>query len=360
MYCNWRAPSHKKKSRIFIKITSLFFTLIWMLPTTAAEEKILNIYNWANYMPKQVLKKFSKQTGIHINYSEFDSNETLYAKLKSNPNIGYDLVVPSNYYIPRMIREHLIQPINLNRIPNYRWIKPYLLHRHFDPKNRFSIPYSWGITGIAVNRRYHPNDTINRWQDFWRPQYRNQLLILNDMRGAFNIALITLGYSINDKNKAHIYQAYLKLKALMPNIKLFNSDAEQNIYVDADATIGMGWNGDIYQAQQENKNIDFIFVKDHFILWIDSFVLCENAPHPNNAHLFLNFINQPEIAAEIALYNGYSSPNNGAIARLPKAQRDNPTFNPPMQLLKRAELEEDVGEAIQWYQKYWYQLKLLG
>ncbi len=349
----------------FVKSKAL---VVWMViailllfcPPIFANDKILNIYNWSNYMPQELIRIFQQESGIHINYSEFDSSETLYAKLKTNPDIGFDIIVPSSYYIPRMVREKMLHRLDKTHIPNLRYLNPALMGRAYDPQNDYSVPYTWGVTGIAVNTHYYNPNDIRCWQDLWRPQYRNQLLMLDDMREVFSVALIALGYSVNDTNPSHIHQAYQKLRQLLPNIRLFNSDAEQTTYVDEDANLGMAWNGDIVQVQKENPQVKFIYPKDGFVLWIDTIAIPAHAPHLANAYRFINFINRPDIAAKIAIYNGYSSPNLAAIDKLSESLRNNRTFNPSPKALEHASMENDLGNTNKVYEHYWQLLKMEG
>lgn len=336
----------------------LLLTSIFISQLSFAASNTLNVYNWADYMPMTVIKQFERETGIQVNYMEYDSNETLYAKLKADPHIGFDVIVPSSYYVQRMAQENMLRRLDHSKTGNEKFLNPRLLNQSYDPNNCYSLPFTWGITGIVVNKRYFNPKYFHQWQDLWKPQYKNQLLMMDDMRELFSIALITLGYSVNDTNPQHIKQAYLKLRQLLPNIKLFNSDATQNIYVDADATLGMGYNGDVYQAQQENPQIKFIFPNNHFVMWIDCLAIAKYAPHYKNALKFINFINRPDVAAKIAINNGYSSPNLKAITLLPARMRNSKTLNPSNQTLQRAEINKDVGNANTLYEKYWQQLKL--
>ncbi len=186
-------------------------------------------------------------------------------------------------------------------------------------------------------------------------------MMLDDMREVFSIALITLGYSINDTNPEHLKQVYLKLKQLMPNIKMFNSDAVQNILIDEDAYIGMEWNGETYIARQENPNLVYIYPQDGFPIWIDSLAIVKNAPHLNNAYKFINFLIRPDIAKKIALYSGYSSPNLAAVKMLPKNMQNNPVINPYQKTLQKGQLQLDLGAAAnKLYIKYWELLKIGG
>jgi spermidine/putrescine transport system substrate-binding protein len=340
-----------------IRLILLGLLYLVSLPCLAASN-VLNVYNWADFMPRSVIKKFEKRTGITVNYIEFDSNETLYAKLKANPKIGFDVIVPSSYYVERMSREHMLHKLDLSKLPNHQFLNPALLNKGFDPNNQYSLPFMWGTTGITLNDQYYQAKDFKYWSDLWKPAYKNQLLMLDDMREVFSIALIKLGYSINDKNPKHIKQAYLLLRKLLPNIKLFNSDAEINLYVDADIRLGMGWSGDVYLATLENSHIQFVLPKDHLAVWIDCVSIPEYAPHLSNAYKFINFINEPAIAAEIAESNGYSSPNLAAIKLLPQGMQTNKILNPSNKTLERSEVENDVGAADAVYEKYWQLLKL--
>lgn len=321
-------------------------------------QQTLNIYNWADYMPQTVIDAFEKKTGIHINYTEYDSNEAMYSKLKSNPHVGYDIIFPSSYFIARMGKEQMLLKLDKSKLPNFKFLNPRFINQKFDPENNYSIPYLWGATGIVVNNKYINSNSVNAWSDFWQPKYRNQLLLFDDVREVFSIALLTLGYSINETNPERIHQAYLKLKDLLPNVKLFNSEAQQNVYIDEDVHIGMGFNGEINNAQSENANLRFIYPKEGFEIWLDCIAIPKNAPHLQAAYQFINFLLQPEIAKEISLALGFSSPNLQAIQLLPLSIRNNPILNPPLSVMKRASFLEDLGNVNSIYEDYWNKLKI--
>lgn len=323
-----------------------------------AKPQVLNIYTWTNYIPSKVLQQFSQETGVKVHLSEYDSNETMYAKLKASPQAGYDIIIPSSYFIERMTKQNMLHKIDHKKIPNIKNINPLFLYKPFDPKNEYSIPYLWGASGIAVNTDYINPKDVQNWRDLWQPQYKNQLMMLNDLRDIFGMALLVLGYSINDRNPEHIKQAYLELRKLLPNIKIFNSDAEQTIYIDEDATIGMGYNGDIHLTQQENPKVQFIYPQEGFTLWIDSLAITKNAPHLENAYKFINFLLRPSVAKTVILSIGYNSPNSAAIKLLPKKIQKDPTINPSPQILQHGQLESDIGSAISIYEKYWELLKI--
>lgn len=344
-----------------MRLVCLFILLLGLLTTTAdAEEKVVNIYNWSSYISSDVLKEFTRETGIKVNYTTYDSNETLYAKLKANPHTGYDVIVPSTYFVDRMRQQGMLQALDKSRLPNFKNLNPALLNKSFDPGNNYSVPYFWTSTGIVVNSKMHSPQALHAWADFWNPRYRNQLLLLDDVHEVFSMALMVLGYSPNDTNPEHIRNAYLKLKQLMPNVRLFNNDGVKSLFIDEDLSVGMAWNGDIYQATKENPALRFIYPKEGFVISIDSMAIPIGASHVNNAYIFINFILRPDIAKKMSLATGYPTPNLAAYKLMPKAILNNPIIYPDKKTLQRSVVQVDVGAAESIYQHYWELLKIGG
>lgn len=326
----------------------------------ASNEKILNLYAWSGVIPDSIIQQFEKETGIKVNFSTYDSNEVMYAKLRTTKNSGYDIVEPSSYYIDRMHRQDMLQKLNKEKLSNFKNLNPDLLNQAYDKKNNYSLPFIWGTTGIFINKEYYPENKITRWADLWDAKYSNQLLLLDDPREVFAIGLRTLGYSINDTNPDHIREAYLKLKQLIPNIKIFSSSV-LSILIDEDVTIGMVWNGDLYKASLENPQLNFIYPKDGFVIWVDNFAILKNAPHVENAYQFLNFMLRPDVAKNVALDNNFPTANLAAENLLPKNRRESQVIYPSHEILKEGEFQMDVGEkALALYEKYWERLKMGG
>ncbi len=330
--------------------------ILCCIPVFASE--VVNVYNWSNYISNEVLAQFTRETKIKINYSTYDSNETLYSKLKTNSHSGYDVIVPSTYFVDRMRQEGMLQKLDKKKLSEFKQLNPILLNQSYDPGNQYSVPYFWSATGIAINTHYLVKNSIKFWNDLWQPQYRSKLLLLDDVREVFSIALISLGYSPNDRDPDHIKQAYLKLKKLMPNVKLFNSDAAKALYVDEDVLLGMAWNGDVYKAQKENPAIQFIYPQPYYIIAIDSMVIPKYAPHLKNAYRFINFILRPDIAKKLSLATGYASPNQTAVTQLPQLRHT--IVYPDTKTVRRARVQTDVGTLIQVYEHYWELLKITG
>lgn len=333
---------------------------LWIFGATAhSANNTLNVYVWYNEIPPQVLKKFETETGIHVNYSYYDSNEELYAKLKATSNTEYDVIEPSNYFVDRMRRQGMLHELDKSKLSNAQNLMPVLLNPIYDPQNKFSIPYIWGVTGIFVNKKYHDPKTITRWSDFWDKKYYNQLMLLNDQREVFSMGLLSLGYSPNDANAEHIKQAYEHIRALLPNIKVFNADAIPSIFIDEDVNIGMAWNGDIFRSLKENPDLDFIYPQDGFVIWVDCFAIPKHAPHAANAYKFLNFLMRPDNAKEATLLYGYPSASIAAKALLPESYKTNQMIYPTPETLKRGIFQTSVDQkTLGIYSNYWELLKL--
>lgn len=325
----------------------------------AKTEQIVNVYNWSGYIPASVLVKFEQETGIRVNYSTYDSNEMLYDKLKSDQNIGYDIVVPSSYILERMTREGMLQKFNYLKLSNVKHLDKTLLDKSFDPKNQYSLPYLWGTTGLIVNRKFFNESDVQQWSDLWAPKFRHQVTMIDDMRDVFSIGLAALGYSINDRDPDHIKEAYQQLKNLMPNVLAFAASGSQQMYVNEDSKIGMINSGDAMMVLAENSNYFFVYPKDRQVIWIDSMAIPSQAPHLENAYQFMNFVMRPDIAKLISEGVGYSSPNEAAVRLMSKEQQDDPILNPKKAQLSHAEVESDIGlKANRLMLKYWELLKL--
>lgn len=341
--------------------TIVAFLFIILSQTIFAATEIVNIYAWPGVIPDAIIQQFENETGIKVNFSTYDSNETMYAKLRATKNSGYDVIEPSSYYVDRMRRQHMLEKLDKSQLPNYKHLNPEFLNQSYDPNSEYSAPFIWGVTGIFINTDYYNKNNIKKWADLWDPKYKDQLMFLNDSREVFSVGLRVTGNQDSDSNPEHIKSAFNKLKELMPNIKLFNSDAVISIFIDEDAEIGMAWNGDLYKAKKENPKLDFIYPEDGFVIWVDNLAIPKNAPNLKNAYKFLNFIERPDIAKAIALDNNYPTANLTAQKLLPAEMRDSPIIYPSAAILKRGKFQTDIGdEALALYEKYWEQLKMGG
>jgi spermidine/putrescine transport system substrate-binding protein len=335
----------------------LFCLLLCLSYSSLGAQETLVIFNWTEYLPQPVLERFTRETGIKVRYSTYDSNEAMYAKVKTVEGKGYDLLVPSTYFLDRMRREGLLQKIDRSKLNNFANLDPKLLNQPHDPNNDYSIPYLWGTTGIGIASDAIAAGSIGRWADLWDPAYKDKLLLLNDVREVFGMALKTLGYSINSTSETEIRAAYEKLGALMPNVRVFNSDSPKDLFLAGEVKVGMIYSGEAYMARKEDPDIRYIYPQEGVAVWLDSLVISKGAKNLQAAYRFIDFVLRPEIGRIITEEIGYASPNLATVRLLPENVRNDRTIYPTAEDLQNAEFQTDVGAALSIYEQYWQQLK---
>lgn len=332
------------------------------LPMMAQAQDRLSVYAWAEYLPEGVLTDFTKETGVKVDYATFDSNEALYAKLKllqtSGASESYDLIFPSSYMLSKMAREGMLQPLDKSKLPHFAQLEPSMLDREFDPGNRFSVPYAFGSTAIAVNRDDLADAEITSWQDLWDSQWQGRLMLTDDIRENFQMALLTLGHSANSREPAEIKAAYDKLVTLQDNVLLYNSDNPRMPYVAGEVSLGLIWSDQAYKTQQDGMALEYVYPEEGAIFWVDSAAIPANATSVDAAHQFMDFLMRPEIAARIIQELGIAVPNQGAKALLPAEVAGNQVLFPSGDIVAKGHFQDDLGdEVLAVYEEHWVRLR---
>ncbi|MCJ2376583.1 extracellular solute-binding protein [Vibrio sp. ZSDZ34] len=320
--------------------------------TTASENKTLVFMNWGPYINSSVLEQFTNETGIKVIYSTYESNETLYAKLKTH-NQGYDLVVPSTYFVAKMRDEGMLQKIDKSKLSNFDKLDTNYLDKPFDPGNGYSIPHVVAITGLAVNTDMYNAEDFTSWADLWKPELEGQIMLMDDTREVFHIALRKLGYSGNTTDETQIAQAYAELKKLMPNVLVFNSDNPGAPYMSGEVGVGMLWNGSAAATQSEGVPLKLVFPKEGGIGWVDNFAISSGAKNVEAAHKMIDFLLRPDIAEQISRDTGYLT----AVAESNEKFKDIPALFPSQQDLDRVEWQDSVGDKTVIYEEHFMKLK---
>ncbi|MGL5646496.1 MAG: ABC transporter substrate-binding protein [Clostridium sp.] len=315
--------------------------------------KVLNIYNWGDYIDPSLITKFEKETGIKVNYNTYDTNETMYAKVK-NGSSNYDIVVPSDYMIEKMIKENLLEKIDFSKIPNYKYIGSQFKHLSYDPKNKYSVPYMWGTIGIAYNSKYI-KEPITSWKDLWNPKYKDQIVMFDSVRDSMAIALKSLGYSMNTTNPEEIKQASTLLKEQKPLVLAYFVDEVKDALLSGEATIAPVWSGDASYLMSEDPDIKYVIPKEGSNEWFDALAIPKNAPHKEVAEEFINFLCNPENALTNVEYIGYQTPIPKTFDMLPE---DIQAEYPTKEQLKNCEIYTDLNQqALDLYDEEWIKLK---
>lgn len=343
-----------------IALIGILWLGVYQLNKTSGNQnaKVLNIYNWGDYIDPKLITKFEKQTGYKVNYETFDSNEAMYTKLQQG-GTNYDVVVPSEYMIQKMKKAHLLSTLDHRQLPNLKYIGNSYLNQSFDSQNKYTVPYFWGTLGIVYNDRVYRASDFQSWNQLWNQKFRNQIMFIDGAREFMGIGLASLGYSLNSTNDYHLHQAYEKLKLLMPNAKAIVADEIKMYMANGEANVAVTYSGEAVDMLDKNTHLHYVLPKEGTNLWFDNLAIPKNAQNKKGAYAFINFMLEPENAATNAKYVGYSTPNTGALKLLPKAVTANKQFYPTKRALSKMEVYKDLGPSwVEKYNDYFLELKM--
>lgn len=313
-------------------------------------EPELNIYNWSDYIAPELIPAFEREFGVRVTYDTFESSEEMVAKLQAGAR-GYDLVVPPTYAVTVLIAAGLIAPLSARYLPNRANLAPVFRGLAHDPGDRYTVPWQWGMTGIAW-RTDLLSAAPESWGVFLEPQYRGKMTMLDDPRDVIGAFLRLRGHSINSIAPAELEAARRDAVAAKGNLKAYLSAPVKAQLIAGDVWLAQLWNGDAAQAARERPALAWTLPKEGSTLWIDSLVLPAAAPHPRAAHEFINFILRPEVGAAISQATGYGTPNQAAMPLLGR-----PLPYPSTNELARLEIQEDLGRASERWDEIWTRIK---
>ncbi|MDO6992842.1 ABC transporter substrate-binding protein [Brachyspira innocens] len=304
----------------------------------------VNVYNWGEYISDgsdgslDVNKTFEELTGIKVNYSTFASNEEMYVKLKVG-GIQYDVIIPSDYMIERLINEKLIQKLNYNNIPAHTNIANRFKKLPFDPTGEYSLAYTWGVTGIVYNRQMvTENETDIDWDILFDKKYKGQILMYYNPRDAFSIAQAYLGYSLNTTNETELRECARLLKEQKPLVQSYVMDEIYDKMEAGEAALGVYYAGDSLSMMASNHDLNFVIPKKGANLFVDSICIPSNSGSPELAEMYINFLCEPQIALANIEYINYASPNDGAIAIMSSETKNNKIIYPNQETLDNCEV----------------------
>lgn len=326
--------------RKFLKSTSAVAAGLTFMPYKAmsAEEKELNFYNWDTYIGEDTLSNFQEATGITPRMDLFADNDELFAKLKDG-NPGYDVIVPTNDYVERMIVAGMLEQLDHDKIPNFSNVAPAFQDGIFDPGRKFSMPYMWGTIALGYRISEVENgEAPTSWKTMYdSDQYAGRLSLLGDAQNVIGHALMYLGYSFNSVDPAENKQAEELIIANKPNIKVFADDNGQDLLASGEVDLAQEWNGDILQVMEEDDDISLTVPQEGGLLWQDCLCVPTGAPHPENAHAFINFLLDAEEGKDIAEYIYYATPNQAAKDLADPEYAENPAIFPSDEVLAKCE-----------------------
>lgn len=315
----------------------------------------LTVYNWGDYIDKTVLEDFQKEYNIKVVYEEFATNEDMYAKMKAG-GTNYDVAIPSDYMIKRMIDEKMVEKIDYNNVPNAKYIEDRFKKLGFDPKDEYSIPYMWGTVGILYNKKM-VKEPITSWKALWDEKYSKQIFMLDSPRDSIAVALKYLGYSLNTKNPKELEEAKNLLIKQKPLVLAYVGDEVKDKMINNEATMSVVWSGDAVFMMRENPDLDYVVPKEGSNYWFDSLVIPASSKNKANAELFINYMCSTEVALKNAEYIGYATPHGEAKGKLPSDLTSDKRFYPTQSDLKGSEVFEDLADSLAEYDRVWTEVK---
>ena len=362
------------------KAISLLLTLVLAagslaLPTFAAEDKIqvtedisvsadydwtrfkgqnvsLNVYNWGLYISDgsdesvDVISAFEELTGIKINYTTFDTNESMYAKLKSG-GASYDVIFPSDYMLGKMANEGMLLPLNKENIPNLAGISELYLDKEYDPGNVYSVPYMWCMIGITYNKdMLDEADLEQGWNLLWDPRYTGQILQFNNSRDCFAMALKTLGRSMNPTSTQDIDDALVKLQEQKPLVQAYVMDEVFDKMEGGEAALAPYYTGDGLTMIAENPSLGMFLPEEGTLQCVDAMCIPASSQNQEAAEMFINYMCEVDVALQNALFVQYTSPVEAVRDLLPAELRDSELMYPDPELIERSEYPSVISDEL--------------
>ena len=344
-----------------------FIASVGVLSYATGSRPVVNVCSWGEYIDEDLITQFEEQTGIRVNYQTAESNEALYSLLKSG-GADYDVVVPSDYMIGRLIAEDMLEPLDYSQIPNFSLIDGRFKNLSYDPDNRYTVPYTWGTLGIIYNTSL-VDEEITSWSALYDDKYAGQVLLINNSRDAIGEALFYLGCSVNTADKEEIRRAY-ELVADANRRGVFQGRVMDEVFQKMEggnAAIATYYAGDYISMRENNEDLAFVIPEEGSNWFVDSMLMIQDAPHRREGHMWMDFIASTDANLANMHYIGYASPNREALERYPDyyLEQEGEELDPeifeimvtPPETLERCEAYLNLpGETLTLYKDLWTQL----
>ena len=342
------------KRRILPVILSLLLTaaFIPLFPAGSAHAApvTITVYNWGQYISDgsdgyiDVIKEFeAAYPNIKVNYLTYDSNETMYTKLKTG-GASYDVIIPSDYMIEKLIREDMLLPINMDNVPNYELVDDSFRNMSYDPDNMYSIPYTWGYVGLIYNSRFVNPEDVTGWGVLWNPTYAGKILMFDNCRDAFGIAEACLGYDVNTEDMEKLSEARDLLRDQKNLVQAYVMDQIFDKMERAEAWIAPYYAGDYLLMAEVNEDLEFLAPEEGFNLFVDAMCIPSCCEHKEEAETFINFLCEPEISGPNLEYLGYSTPIYAAKEYMDEELVNNEIAYPSEELLEKGVAYKALSE----------------
>lgn len=345
-----------------IRRTPLALSLLIALGLTGNAQAAgsLNFANWSDYYPPELLKKFEADTGIKATLDAYDSNETLLAKLKAGGG-SYDVIVPSDSFIQIMVKEDLLQKFDKSKLPNLKNLAPTFQTLSFDPEHDYSTPYLWGTTGYSYDAKQVPGGKLEEsWKGFFEPpaELKGKVVALNSADDLYPPAARYLGINVCTEDPKEAKQIQELLLAQKPLLAMYNSDGTIERMAAGEVAVHQQWNGAYHRAHEQRDSLVYVYPKEGVAAFIDNFAIPKGATNVAEAHVFINWMMQPENIAAASNFAKYNNAISGAEKFMDKTLFDDPAINTPADKLDRLRpFELCSPKALKLRSAVWTKLK---
>ena len=334
-----------------------------MLTSCGKDQRVLYVFNWTDYIDPGLIERFEEENNCKVKLSTYDSNENMLIKIKSSRE-SFDLVFPSGDHVTIMTQSELLEPLDKTKLLNYPNLDPALLQKAetFDPGNKYSIPYFWGLTGMIYNKSFVNEEIITSrsWNilanDFFKT--KNKVTMLDDAREVVGAALIYSGYDLNDTSEAAIAKAREVLSVWDQNITQFDSDSYKNEVQDGTSWLAQAYNGDALQLMEQNQDLGFFLPAEGTSLWMDNVVILKSSKNKDLAYKFIDFLLDAENAKVNSEYTQYATPNKAASEMISTELSGNPLIYPSQEYLDKCYMIKFLGEDIKKIDSVYESIKM--
>lgn len=339
------------KRKIVLLIALLIFTTS-LLCGCGDKSNEVRIYNAAEYIAEGVIEEFEEETGYKVVYSEFQSNEAMYAKIKAT---SYDVLIPSDYMIDRLVKENLLQEIDYSNIPNYDLVDDAYKNDYYDPDNKFSVPYMWSTVGILYDSE-KVKDKVDSMDIMWNENYKGKIFMLDSPRDSFGMTLKSLGFSINSEAENELTAAKEKMIEQRPLVLGYVTDEVKDKIISGEGYLGLVYSGEAGKAIEETDNLKYAIPKEGTIYCVDAMVIPANATNKKGAEAFINFMHKPEIAARNAKEMYYGITNKEGKKLLSEKLTSDKGLYPSPEVMANADRLNSTETTNQKYLEIWNEI----
>ena len=348
---NFKIKGGSMKNKVLLVIV----LMLSLVSCTSRNKNQVVVFNAGEYMDMDLVKEFEKDTGIEVVYETFTSDEEMFIKLSQSSN-NYDVIVPSDYMVERLLKSDMLEKIDFSKVPNFKYVDEKYKGLSYDPKNEYTVPYFASHFGIVYNTDII-KEPITKRADLWDPKYKGEIIMYDLPRLSMSVALQKLGYSINTRNMDELIEAKNELIKQKPLVYAYLTDEARDLVVQGDAAITVMYSGDALLMRKQNPNLKYITPEEGMNMQVDNLAIPKGAKNKANAEKFINYFTDPKVAAKNADWmQGFTSTVKGVRDQLPDYIAKSEEAYPDFSKLSEPEMFEDLQDYMQIYNDYWVEV----